>query len=162
MALVATGRLPGAEGERQALVTLTKQFRRSRNQQDKLERDLLKISERLLTGQIAAQRRRHDEAIRTLREAVKIEGSLQGAEPPHWALPVRHYLGPVLLLAGRAPDAEAEYRADLKWYPENGWALFGLVQSLKAQRKDADAAGVSDRFQKAWAHADVALTASRF
>ena len=162
MALVATGRLPGAEGERQALVTLTKQFRRSRNQQDKLERDLLKISERLLTGQIAAQRRRHDEAIRTLREAVKIEGSLQGAEPPHWALPVRHYLGPVLLLAGRAPDAEAEYRADLKWYPENGWALFGLVQSLKAQRKDTDAAGVSDRFQKAWAHADVALTASRF
>ena len=162
MALVATGRLPGAEGERQALLTLTKQFRRSKNQQDKLERDLLKISERLLAGQIAAQRRRHDEAIKTLREAMKIEDSLQGAEPPHWALPVRHYLGPVLLLAGRAPEAEAEYRADLRWYPENGWALFGLLQSLKAQRKDADAAEVSGRFEKAWAHADVTLAASRF
>ena len=162
MALVATGRLPGAEGERQALLTLTKQFRRSKNQQDKLERDLLKIAERLLAGQIEAQRRRHDEAIKTLREATKIEDSLQGAEPPHWALPVRHYLGPVLLLAGRAPEAEAEYRADLKWYPENGWRLFGLLQSLKVQRKDADAAEVSDRFEKAWAHADVTLAASRF
>ena len=162
MALVATGRLPGAEGERQALLTLTKQFRRSRNQQDKLERDLLKIAERLLAGQIEAQRRRHDEAIKTLREATKIEDSLQGAEPPHWALPVRHYLGPVLLLAGRAPEAEAEYRADLRWYPENGWGLFGLLQSLKVQRKDADAIEVSDRFEKAWAHADVTLAASRF
>jgi tetratricopeptide (TPR) repeat protein len=162
MALVATGRVPGAEGERQALLTLTKQFRRSRNQQDKLERDLLKIAERLLAGQIAAQRRRHDEAIKTLREATKIEDSLQGAEPPHWALPVRHYLGPVLLLAGRASEAEAEYRADLRRYPENGWGLFGLLQSLKVQRKDADAAEASDRFEKAWAHADVTLAASRF
>jgi tetratricopeptide (TPR) repeat protein len=141
---------------------LTKQFRRSRNQQDKLERDLLKIAERLLAGQIAAQRRRHDEAIKTLREATKIEDSLQGAEPPHWALPVRHYLGPVLLLAGRAPEAEAEYRADLRWYPENGWGLFGLLQSLKVQRKDAAAVEASNRFEKAWAHADVTLAASRF
>ena len=162
MALVATGRLPGADGERQALLTLTKQFRRSKNPQDKLERDLLKIAERLLAGQIAAQRRRHDEAVKTLREAVKIEDSLQGAEPPHWSLPIRHYLGPVLLVAGRAPEAEAEYRSDLRWYPENGWGLFGLAQSLKAQRKDNEAAEVSGRFEKAWAHADVTLAASRF
>ncbi|HKT34059.1 MAG TPA: hypothetical protein VJR03_04455 [Nitrospira sp.] len=162
MALVATGRLPGAEGERQALFTLTKQFRRSKNQQDKLERDLLKIAERLLAGQIASQRGRHDEAIKTLREATKIEDSLQGAEPPHWALPIRHYLGPVFLLAGRAPDAEAEYRADLRWYPENGWGLFGLLQSLKAQGKEVEAAEVSARFEKAWSHADVTLAASRF
>ena len=162
MALVATGRLPGADGERQALLTLTKQFRRSRNQQDKLERDLLKIAERLLAGQIAALRQHHDEAIKTLREATKIEDSLQGAEPPHWSLPVRHYLGPVLLLAGRAPEAETEYQTDLQWYPENGWGLFGLLQSLRAQRKESEAAEVSSRFEKAWSHADVTLAASRF
>jgi tetratricopeptide (TPR) repeat protein len=162
LALVATGRLPGADGERQALVTLTKQFRRSKNQQDKLERDLLKIAERLLAGQIAAQRRRHDEAIKTFREAAKIEDSLQGAEPPHWSLPVRHYLGPVLLLAGHPTEAESEYRTDLKWNPENGWGLFGLMQSLKAQRREAEAAEISGRFEKAWAHADVTLAASRF
>ncbi len=162
LALVATGRLPGAEGERQALMTLTKQFRRSKNQQDKLERDLLKIAERLLAGQIAAQRQRYDEAIKALREAVSLDDSLQGAEPPHWPLPVRQYLGPVLLLASRASEAEAEYRADLKWYPENGWSLFGLLQSLKAQRKDSEADEIAGRFEKAWTHADVTLAASRF
>ena len=162
LALVATGRLPGAEGERQALITLTKQFRRSKNQQDKLERDLLKIAERLLAGQIAGQRQRYDEAIRALREAINLDDSLQGAEPPHWPLPVRQYLGPVLLLASRAAEAEAEYRADLKWYPENGWSLFGLQQSLKAQRKESEAHEIAGRFEKAWAHADVTLAASRF
>jgi tetratricopeptide (TPR) repeat protein len=152
LALVGTGRFPGAQGERQALITLTKQFRRSKNQQDKLERDLLKIAERLLAGQIAAQRQRYDEAIRALRDAV----------PPHWPLPVRQYLGPVLMLASRASEAEAEYRADLKWYPENGWSLFGLLQSLKAQRKESEAHEITGRFEKAWAHADVTLAASRF
>ena len=162
LALVATGRVPGAEGERHALITLTKQFRRSKNQQDKLERDLLKIAERLLAGQIAAQRQRYDEAIKALREAVHLHDSLQGAEPPHWPLPVRQYLGPVLLLSGRAPEAEAEYRADLKWYPENGWSLFGLLQSLKVQRKESEAHEIAVRFEKAWTHADVTLVASRF
>jgi tetratricopeptide (TPR) repeat protein len=162
LALVGTGRFSGAEGERQALMTLTKQFRRSKNQQDKLERDLLRIAERLLAGQTAAQRQRYDEAIRALKEAVALDDSLQGAEPPHWPLPVRQYLGPVLLLSSRASEAEAEYRADLKWYPENGWSLFGLRQSLQAQRKESEAQEIAGRFEKAWAHADVTLAASRF
>jgi tetratricopeptide (TPR) repeat protein len=162
LALVATGRLPGADGERQALLTLTKQFRRSKGQQEKLERDLLKIAERLLAGQLAAQRQRYDEAIKALKEALRIDDAVQGAEPPHWPLPIRHYLGPVLLLAGHAPEAETEYRADLKWNPENGWGLFGLLQTLKAQRKEAEAAEISRRFEHAWAHADVTLASSRF
>src|SRR5262249_3021848 len=100
--------------------------------------------------------------IKSLRDGIKIEDALQGAEPPSWSLPVRHYLGAVLLVAGRPQEAESEYRADLKWSPENGWGLFGLLQSLKAQRKDAEAAAVASRLEKAWAHADVPLAASRF
>jgi TolA-binding protein len=65
-------------------------------------------------------------------------------------------------MAGRAAEAEREYRADLKRYPENGWALFGLAQSLKAQQKDSEAAEITERFQKAWTYADVTLTSSRF
>jgi hypothetical protein len=49
----------------------------------------------------------------------------------------------------------------LKRFPENGWALFGLVQSLKAQQKDGAAMDAETRFGKAWAHADVTLAASR-
>jgi hypothetical protein len=67
----------------------------------------------------------------------------------------------VLLLAGRPADAEIEYRADLSRNPENGWALIGLIQSLKDQQKDGQAAEVEDRFKKAWAHADFIPAASR-
>ncbi len=162
LASVATGRLPSAEGEQHALSGLTKQIRRTKSPEEKLERDLLKIAERLLVGAIAAHRQRYDEAVNALKEAVKVEESLQYSEPPLWPLSVRHYLGPVLLMAGRAAEAEREYRADLKRYPENGWALLGLSQSLKAQQKDSAAAEVTGRFEKAWAHADVTPAASRF
>ncbi|HSB45532.1 MAG TPA: hypothetical protein VLD60_11000 [Nitrospira sp.] len=162
LALVATGRLPGGEGEQHALSGLTKQIRRTKSPEEKLERELLKIADRLLAGEIAAHRQRYDESLKAMKEAVKIDESLQYSEPPLWPLSTRHYLGAILLMAGRAAEAESEYRVDLKRYPENGWALFGLIQSLKAQHKESEAADVTTRFEKAWAHSDVALTASRF
>jgi hypothetical protein len=55
-------------------------------------------------------------------------------------------------------EAQAAFREAL----ENGWSLFGLAQSLRAQGKSADAAAVDERFRRAWARADVTLTASRF
>ena len=162
MALASTGRLPGAEGEHYALTNLTKQIRRDRSQEEKIARTLLKIAERILAGEIAARRQRYEDAIRALKEAVNLEDSLPYVEPPHWPLPVRQYLGTVLLMAGRPAEAEIQYRADLARNPENGWALFGLVQSLRAEQKD-EAAGIEEaRFTKAWIHADVTLTASRF
>jgi Flp pilus assembly protein TadD len=73
---------------------------------------------------------------------------------------VRHPLGAALLKAGRANEAEAVYREDLKRFPANGWALTGLVQSLKAQGKPTDAAEAELR--TAWKDADLALAGSRF
>ena len=49
---------------------------------------------------------------------------------------------------GRPAEAEAVYRDDLKRNPDNGWSLFGLAQSLRAQGKTAEAAEVEARFQK--------------
>jgi hypothetical protein len=62
----------------------------------------------------------------------------------------------------RLAEAEAVYREDLRQYPENGWSLFGLTESLKAQGKTAEAAEIQQRFEAAWQEADVQLTASRF
>jgi len=162
LALAATGRLPGAEGERHALLVLTKQFRRTKNQEERLERELLKIAERLLVGDVAARRGKYDEAVKVLREGVKLEGGLPYSEPPLWPLPLRQYLGSVLLMAHRPGEAQAEYQADLKRFPENGWSLFGLAQSLKAQEKEGEAAEAAGRFERAWTRADVTLTASRY
>jgi len=161
LALASTGRLPGAEGEHYALANLTKQIKRDRSQEEKISRILLKIAERMLAGEIAARRQQYDDAIRTLKEAVKLEDSLPYVEPPHWPLPVRQYLGAVLLMVGRPADAEVEYRADLSRNPENGWALIGLIQSLRAQQKNDQAAEAEDRFKKAWAHADFIPAGSR-
>jgi hypothetical protein len=54
------------------------------------------------------------------------------------------------------------YWEDLRRNRENGWALYGLLQALRAQNKTADAALVEARFTKAWERADITLTASRF
>jgi hypothetical protein len=68
----------------------------------------------------------------------------------------------VLLQAGRAREAEQVYREDLGRNPGNGWSLFGLTQSLRAQGNTTGAAGMEEAFKKAWARADVQLSASRF
>jgi tetratricopeptide (TPR) repeat protein len=162
LALAATGRLPGAAGEHYALAGLTKQIKRTRSPEEKVERGQLKIAERLLAGDLAARHGRYDDAVKALRDAVKIEDAMQYAEPPLWPISVRLYLGTVFLMAHRPADAEREYRADLLRFPENGWALFGLAQSLKAQQREDEAREVERRFETAWAYADVTLTSSRF
>ena len=161
LALVATGRLSGAEGEHVILAGLTKQIRRDRTTEERTDRALLKIAERVLAGELAARRHHYDDAIRLLEEAIKMEEALPFSEPPLWPLSVRHHLGAVFLLADRPAEAEAVYHADLLQYPDNGWALIGLIQSLRAQQKDNQAAEAENRFKKAWAHADFIPAASR-
>jgi hypothetical protein len=67
----------------------------------------------------------------------------------------------VLLDARRPAEAEGVYREELRRNPGNGWSLFGLTQSLRAQGKRAEAAKVQREFATAWSNADVRLTASR-
>jgi cytochrome c-type biogenesis protein CcmH/NrfG len=93
---------------------------------------------------------------------VRIQDEHWFTEPPPSYFPVRQSLGAALLQAGRASEAEAVYREDLRRNPENGWSLFGLAQSLRAQGRNTDATAVDARFRRAWARADVALTSSRF
>ena len=116
----------------------------------------------LLAGEIAARRQKYDEAIKVLREGVKLEESLPYTEPPYWPVPVRQYLGAALLMAGQPGEAEQVYRADLQRNPNNGWSLLGLTQSLRAQHKGSDADASEQQFKSAWTHADVILAASRF
>jgi tetratricopeptide (TPR) repeat protein len=116
----------------------------------------------VLEGEIAARRGRTDDAVRVLAAAVALEDALPYTEPPPWYQPVRHRLGAVLLRAGRAAEAEAVYREDLRRNPENGWALHGLAAALRRQGKRDEARAVADRRHRAFARADVRLTASRF
>lgn len=162
MALSASGRLPGAEGEHAVLTGMVKRLGRDRTAVEKAERELVKIAERLLAGDIALRHGKLDEAIASFTEAVKLEDALPSNEPPLWPIPIRHYLGAVLLQAGHFGRAESIYRADLGKNPMNGWAYYGLLQSLRAQQKGREARRVDLQFKQAWAHADVTLASSRF
>ncbi len=122
--------------------------------------DLMQIARELLAGELAAQRKQFDRAVTHLQNAVRTEDHLTYDEPPPWYTPARHHLGAVLLAAGRPAEAQKVYEEDLKRYPENGWSLFGLQQSLAAQGKPEEAHAAQQRFEKAWAGADLTLHAS--
>jgi tetratricopeptide (TPR) repeat protein len=124
--------------------------------------DMLAIASHVLAGELAGARGETEEMIAELEAAVEIQDGLGYMEPPSWFYPVRHNLGAALLEAGQAAEAEAVYREDLKQYPNNGWSLFGLAESLRAQDKTAEADKMQQQFELAWQYADVTLTASRF
>lgn len=123
---------------------------------------LLPIARAVVAGEIAAAKQDWPNAIAHLETAVRLQDELNYDEPPVWHFPTRHALGAVLLKAGRAAQAEQVFQTDLRRNPENGWALFGLRQSLQAQGKKKAANQVRQRFNQAWAHADLTLTGARF
>jgi tetratricopeptide (TPR) repeat protein len=123
---------------------------------------LLEIASSVLQGELAAKAGKADEALVHLEHAVRLEDGLTYNEPPDWPIPARHNLGAVLLEADRPTDAESVYWTDLKKNPNNGYAMFGLIEALKAQGKDDAAEEMSARFEEVWATADAQLSSSRF
>jgi tetratricopeptide (TPR) repeat protein len=120
----------------------------------------LRISERVLAGTLAQARKDLPAAIAAFEQAVAIEDDVAYFEPPLWHQPVRQKLGAAQLAAKRAKAAEATFTEDLRRNPENGWSLFGLEQSLLAQKREAEAAQVAQRLAKAWAQSDLPLSLS--
>ncbi|MEO8315787.1 MAG: hypothetical protein ABI645_13465 [Pseudomonadota bacterium] len=119
----------------------------------------LRISERVLAGTIAKSAKNYPAAIKALQEGVKLEDAVAYYEPPLWHEPVRVRLGAVLLAARMPAAAEAVFKEDLMRNPENGYALYGLQQSLVAMNRQGEARKVGERFKRAWAHADINLAA---
>ncbi len=123
---------------------------------------ILEIATEVLAGELAVKGGDYDNAIARLHRGILLEDNLIYNEPPDWHVPVRQSLGAVLVEAERFAEAEAIYWQDLRQNRENGWSLFGLMQSLRAQGKEEQAVMIEKRFRKAWNRADVTLTASRF
>jgi tetratricopeptide (TPR) repeat protein len=120
---------------------------------------LLEIADSLALGEIAMAEEDFGAAISHFENAVAVQDELNYTEPPFWYYPTRHSLGQALLADGNAVEAEAVYRRDLEIYRRNGWSMYGLIQALTAQ--DKDASEVQERFDAVWAQADVTLSASR-
>ncbi|NEP18725.1 MAG: tetratricopeptide repeat protein [Leptolyngbya sp. SIO4C1] len=121
--------------------------------------DILQIAAAVLAGELAAAQGDYERAVAQLQTAVEREDRLVYTEPPDWYSSTRNLLGNVLLQAGRDRDAEQAFRDDLSVYPNNGWSLYGLMQSLQAQGRTDEAAEVRSQFEEAWQYADIQLAA---
>lgn len=123
---------------------------------------ILEIAEASLAGELAAGQKNYPQAVEQLQRAVKFEDSLNYTEPKDWYQSTRQSLGAILLDAGNPEMAEKVFREDLIAHPQSGWSLFGLLQSLKLQGKQAEIREVRKAYEEAWKDADIELMAARF
>jgi tetratricopeptide (TPR) repeat protein len=161
MALAAKGRYAEALRDRDALVQLQASVPDTLQAGQSKARDVLGVAAKVLEARVATlQKQRNSLAL--WADAVALGDKLAYSEPDDWFYPVRHYQGAALLSARRPAEAEAVYREDLRRHPKNGWALFGLSQSLASQNKTAEANAAKAAYEDAWKNADIKLTSTAF
>lgn len=158
MAFAATGKNMNAETERDLFAAVLKAIPASASFGINSASDVLKIAAFMLDGKIALAKGNRTLAVEQLKKAVEAEDALTYDEPPAWYYPPsRESLGGALLLNGNAEEAEKAFRADLEKNRRNGRSLFGLMESLKAQKKTYSAQSVQREFEEAWKRADQKL-----
>lgn len=119
---------------------------------------IMQIASLLIDAKLAEVQQQPQDAVQNLQKAIAVQDTLHYNEPPDWFFPVRESLGGLLLKLNEPSQAEAVFRADLDRHPRNGRALFGLLESLKAQNKHTDVFWVQNEFNRAWKNADHQLT----
>ena len=122
---------------------------------------VLDVATDVLDARLAAAKGDGAAAVGKWRAAVEAQDKLRYDEPPDWIQPSRHALGAALLRSKQYKGAEKVFREDLSRLPDNGWGLFGLERSLRAQGK-AEADQVKARFDTVWAKSDIAISSPCF
>jgi tetratricopeptide (TPR) repeat protein len=154
MALAAKGHLDEAHARLSELRTLISKVPPTERASNNPTRAVLEVGAKALEARIA-DARKDPNALKLWAEAVALEDNLVYAEPADWFYPLRHFQGAALLAAKQPGKAVAVFRADLERHPNNGWALSGLAQALRAQGRDKRAAKVEAQLAKAWSRADI-------
>ena len=161
IAYAAKGNTENARKEQAVFLEKSKLVPKEEVFSNNTEEALLALAARMVEGEILVRENKLDAGIAQLREAIKLEDTLNYDEPPGWLIPVRHSLGATLMQNGRYAEAEQVYREDLARLPENGWSLYGLASSLRAQKKNlSEAAATNVKFHKIWSRADTRISSS--
>lgn len=119
--------------------------------------DVLALAAATLDASLAWSAGHKEKSIESWRRAVELESSIQYDEPPAWHYPVRQSLAAALLRAGKPAEAEKTFREAIDRKPRDGRLLFGLWQSLQAQKRDSEAVLVERQFRTAWKDASQPL-----
>ncbi len=132
-------------------------------------KDVLKIADQMLIGELAYRQANYEVAFDALRKAVYLDDNLKYDEPWGWMQPARHALGALLLEQDRVEEAKQIYMDDLglsdtlvstSHHVENMWSLHGLVECLERQNNPVEARLFRTRLHLAQARADVEIEAS--
>ena len=121
--------------------------------------DLVQIATKVLKAEILIQEKDFKTSINLLREAVAMEDALNYNEPPDWFFSIRHNLGRALMMNGENSLALEIYQEDLKKFPKNGWAYFGMKQAYALLDDKENIEKTDKLFNEAWKNADVDLVA---
>ncbi|ANQ85788.1 hypothetical protein dqs_2759 [Azoarcus olearius] len=113
-------------------------------------REIVQTARLVAGGRVADAEGDLDAAAKDYEAAVAIEDALSYMEPPYWYYPVRQSLGAVKLRQGRLDEAEKAFRDSLGKVRNNGWALAGLAEVYRQQRKPAAQAEAQKAFSRAW------------
>src|SRR5438034_9814803 len=161
IAYAATGNAENARKEQIVFLEKSKLVPKDELFGNNTEEALLALTARMVEAEILIREDKLDAGVAELGEAIKLEDALNYDEPPGWLIPVRHSLGATLMQNGRYAEAEQIYREDLARLPENGWSLYGLASSLRAQKKNLSEAAATDaKFKRLWASGDTKITSS--
>ena len=158
MALAGQGKLHEAAAEQQQFESLRQAIpAASQFLINNKSSDILAFAAATLDAQLAWARGEQEKSIQAWRRAVELESAIQYDEPPAWFYPVRQSLAAALLRNGQAKEAESVFREAMDIRPRDGRLLFGLWQSLIAQKRDNEAALVEQQFNAAWKDTTVQL-----
>lgn len=113
-------------------------------------RQVLQVAQHVVRARIAQASKDSAGAISHFRTAVALADTLAYSEPPYWYYPIRQSLGAVLLLAGDLDNAERVLRESLVGAPNNGWALFALIEVYKQRGDEPSAQAAKRLLDKAW------------
>ena len=155
VALAAGGDVKPAMQESEKLKRLIATLPRDSRYGNSPAKEVLSVGAALIDARVALASGDLTTALKELGVAVATQDSLAYNEPADWHYPVRESLGAALLKAGKASEAEAVFRADLKKNPRSGRSLFGLAQALEAQGKTDEAMLVRQEFDDSWRTAEI-------
>lgn len=123
--------------------------------------ELLNLARHLVLARIAQAQSNFKTARSELEAAIAIEDQLAYMEPPFWYYPVRQTLGAVLLQMGEPREAEPIFLESLLRAPNNGWALYGLVETYRQLGDQRAVAQAQQRLDQAWLGEREALSLAR-
>lgn len=167
----ALGQIEMAEQSRDAFMAASERISEDAIFLSNTVRDMLRIGEAMLDGELEYRKQNYAEAFSKLRLAVARDDGLNYTEPWAWMHPPRHALGALLAEQGAFDEAEAVYRADLGYdtsiprccqHPDNIWALRGLVECVGKAGRANELTLLQQRLDFARERADVPIDVACF